>query len=193
MIVGNPSHFALESEITHAYERLSLRALGFFVIHVGGKCYGVRTWDATMLSNAVDGVAKRIAMRGSHTAPTIASVDAETLAVAFSRATYLEHDENESFLGMRDSDFVRLLHSTGLVWAPDGEEGFDDGSCVLQFDVADKVRLIAFTRSSNPVLDPASLHDIWLSSEEFYAILHRWHERFVEEWAASPKVFEVDQ
>jgi hypothetical protein len=37
------------------------------------------------------------------------------------------------------------------------------------------------------------LNDIWLPSEEFYAILRQWQERFVEEWAALPKVFEVAQ
>jgi immunity protein 42 of polymorphic toxin system len=37
MIVGNPSIFAIESQITKAYESLSMRALGFFVVHIGGR------------------------------------------------------------------------------------------------------------------------------------------------------------
>ncbi len=37
MIVGDPSRFALESEITYAYDLLSQRGLGYFVIHVGGQ------------------------------------------------------------------------------------------------------------------------------------------------------------
>jgi hypothetical protein len=189
MIVGDPSCFALESEITHAYERLSLRALGYFVIHVGGRCYGVRSWDATMLSAAFDGVAKRIAMRGSHDAPSFSMVDSEALAKAFSRAIYVEHEKEELFFGMRDSDFTTSLYSNDLVWAPDGDEGFDDGSCVLQFDIEDKVRLIAFSRDTNPILDPESLREISIPAETFYAILQNWHDRFLEEWASFPKGF----
>ena len=189
MIVGDPSRFALESEITYAYGRLSLRALGYFVIHVEGKCFGIRTWDATMLAIAFDGVAKRIAMRGSHTAPSISTEESESLATAFSRAIYVEHEQDELFFGMRDSDFITLLHSTNLDWAPDGEEGFDDGSCVLQFDVGDEVRLIAFSRAMNPILDPARLREVWIPAEDFYTILQNWHDRFLEEWTSSPKEF----
>jgi hypothetical protein len=107
-----------------------------------------------MLSAAIDGVAKRIAARGSHNVPTISSVDGEALAIAFSRAIYIEHEEDELFFGMPDSDFINLLYSADLVRAPDGDEGFDDGSCVLQFDIGDKVRLIAFSRATSPLLDP---------------------------------------
>ena len=189
MIVGDPSHFALESEITYAYERLSLRALGYLVIHVEGRCYGVRTWDATMLATVFDGVARRIAMRGSHTAPTISTGDSETLATAFSRAIYVEHEQNELFFEMRDADFITLLNSANLDWTGDGDEGFDDGSCVLQFDIGDEVRLIAFTRATNPILDRDSLREVLLPAENFYAILQNWHDRFLEEWTAFPKEF----
>src|SRR5438270_14045591 len=56
------------------------------------------------------------------------------------------------FFGMRDADFITLLHSANLNWTADGDEGFDDGSCVLQFDIGDEVRLIAFSRATNPYL-----------------------------------------
>ena len=39
MIIGDPSVFAVESGFTKAYKRLSFRALGFFVIHVGACRY----------------------------------------------------------------------------------------------------------------------------------------------------------
>ena len=48
MIVGDTQVFAIESEITEAYASLGLRALGFFVIHVGGSRYGVYDPNATM-------------------------------------------------------------------------------------------------------------------------------------------------
>jgi hypothetical protein len=189
MIVGDPSRFALESEITHAYERISQRALGYFVIHVGGTCFGIRAWDATMLATVFDGVAKRIAMRGSHAVPSISAEASESLATAFSRAFYVEHEQDELFFGMRDADFITLLHSANLDWTADGDEGFDDGSCVLQFDIGGEVRLIAFSRATNPILDRDSLREVWLPAENFYAILQNWHDRFLEEWTSFPKEF----
>jgi hypothetical protein len=61
MMIGNPGIFAIESEISRAYERLGLRALGFFVLHVGGRRYGVYEPEATMLANSFDDVQERIA------------------------------------------------------------------------------------------------------------------------------------
>jgi len=110
MIVGDTNTFAIESEISVAYERLSQRALGFFALHVGGRCYGVRDWDATLLACSFDGVGRRIRDRGAHAADAIADVDAEALAMAFSRAVYIEHDENEFFLGMQERPFRDLIH-----------------------------------------------------------------------------------
>lgn len=50
MIVGNPSTFAIESQITRAFERLSFRAPGSFTILVDGFRYGVYEPDATLLA-----------------------------------------------------------------------------------------------------------------------------------------------
>ena len=141
-----------------------------------------------MLANAFDDVGKRIAGLGSHDAPTISGAEAETLAKAFSRSIYVDHEEDELSLGMRDSHFKELVYSNGLVWAPDGDEGFDDGSCVLQFDVRDKVRLIGFSRATNPVLDPERLRDVWLPQGDFYGILQNWHKCFSDEWTSLPKL-----
>jgi hypothetical protein len=187
MIVGNPSYFALESEITFAYKRLSQRALGFFAIHVGGRCYGIRAWDATMLATVFDGVSRRVAMRGRHTALSICNANSEALASAFSRATYVDHDPEELFFGMRDADFRTLLRSANIEWTADGDEGFDDSSRVLLFDIEDKVRLIAFSRATNPILDPESMREVWIPADDFYAILQEWHDRFLTEWASFPK------
>jgi hypothetical protein len=187
MIVGDPSRFALESEITHAYEQPSQRALGFFAIHVGGRCYGIRAWDATMLATVFDGVSRRVAMRGRHAAPNVCNANGEALATAFSRAIYVDHEPEELFFGMRDADFQMLLNSANLEWTADGDEGFDDGSCVLQFDIEAEVRLVAFSRATNPILDPNSLREVWIPADEFYVILQNWHDRFLAEWASFPK------
>jgi hypothetical protein len=63
----------------------------------------------------------------------------------------------------------------GRLWAPDGEEGFDDGRCVLQFVIENMIRLVAFTRAKNPVLDPDSLRDVWLPQNDYYGILVDWY------------------
>lgn len=193
MIFGNPNLFALEFEVTEAYERLSLRALGFFVVYVGGRCFGIKAEDATMLAIAFDGIGKRIAERGAHQASSISNADASALANAFSRSIYIDHDNRELFFGMLDSQFKNILYSKDIIWTPDGDEGFDDGSCVLQFDIGDMVRLVAFSRTTNPLYDPDSLQDIWLPQTDFYRILQNWYESFEQEWASRPKQFDGNQ
>lgn len=49
MIVGDHRIFAIESGITEAVESLPQLALGYFVIHVGGRAFGIRQPDASML------------------------------------------------------------------------------------------------------------------------------------------------
>ena len=44
-----------------------------------------------------------------------------------------------------------------IVWAPDGDEAFDDGSYVLQVESGDQVRLIAFVGTPDFLYDPSSL------------------------------------
>jgi hypothetical protein len=89
-MIGSPSVLAVESSITRAYERLSCRALGFFVIHVGGRCYGGRSVDATMMACSFDEVESRIALRGSHSVPFASEPDAGKIADRFRSALYAE-------------------------------------------------------------------------------------------------------
>jgi hypothetical protein len=136
MTIGDPAVFAIESEITVAYERLSQRALGFFVIHVAGRCYGVKASGASMLGVAFNDVAKRIKDRGTHNVPSLSNADSVEIAKAFSLTVYFDQPENKLFFGMRATEFGRLFSSKSLEWV--GDENFDDGSCILQFDVGDR-------------------------------------------------------
>lgn len=189
MIVGDPSILGIESRITRAYERLSFRALGFFVIHVGGRRYGVYKPDATMLACSFDAVQRRIADRGTHTASFATESDAGQIADAFRNAIYAE-DQEESYFGIPLAEFNRLFdrNSNDLIWAPDGDEAFDDGSYVLQFDVEDRVRLIAFKFDEGYHHDPATLSDVWLPADDFYRVLQQWLDTFEAERACMPKV-----
>lgn len=192
MIIGDCSIFAIESGITHAYERLSLRALGFFVIHIGGHRYGVYSPDATMLACSFDEVRDRLARRGRHTAPFSTDPDAGKIADSFCQAIYAPDKENEQFFGFPQPEFVRLVSWNHLQWTPDGDAAFDDSSYILHFDAKDKVRLIAFrSLEKGYVHDPSSLKDIWLTADEFYHVLQSWRDAFEAEWLAAPKLAEV--
>jgi hypothetical protein len=185
MIIGDPAVFAIESEITVAYERLSQRALGFFVVHVAGRCYGVKTADASMLGVVFNDIAKRIKGRGTHNLPFLSDADSVEIAKAFSLAVYSDQSENKLFFGMRASELGRLFSSKNLVW--EGDEAFDDGSYILQFDVGDRVRLIAFSRAETAIVDPDSLREVWLDQKDFYGALEEWSERFNSEWLSFSK------
>lgn len=182
MIIGNSFVFAIESEITQAYERLSYRALGFFVIHINGHSYGVREPDATMLACSFDEVKRRIANRGKHTAD-FAELDPGQIADAFRNAMYADKQE-ESYFGTALSEFRRHFDqdANDLLWVPDGDAAFDDGSYILHFDVGNRVRLIAFKSGRGYRHDPATLSEIWMPIEDFYRILQQWLDLFDAEW-----------
>jgi hypothetical protein len=187
MIVGNPSILAIESEITQAYSEPSLRGLGLFVIHVGGHRYGVYSPDATMLANSFNSVERRIANRGRHAAPFVAEPEPEKIVAAVVTAIYRDA-YNESYFGIPARDFVNLIYSNDLLWAPDGDEAFDDGSCVLQFDDQDCVRVIAFTKNGGGDPDPATIRDVRLSAGDYYSILQLWRDRFDAQWITAGKI-----
>ena len=186
MIVGNPSVFALESEIIGAYKSLSARALGLFVVHVRGRQFGIREPDATLMACSFDEVGRRISGRGSHTAP-FAESEAGEIAGAYQRAIYTDTDENCLFFGLSLDEFTEVLNSSAIQWAPDGDEAFDDSSYILQFDFQNRVRLIAFRSCSDGLFDPPTLVDMWLPADDFYGVLRTWHDAFESEWEAMPK------
>ena len=131
---------------------------------------------------------KRIADRGGHTAPFATERDTGKIADAFRNAVCAE-TQDESFFGIRSEEFTEVFkrESNDLMWAPDGDAAFDDGSYVLQFDVGDRVRLIAFKSAGGYRHDPSTLRDVWLAANGFYDILLRWRNAFEAEWVSTPK------
>lgn len=188
MIVGDPAVFAIESDITEAYERLSFRALGYFAIHVGGHRYGRCATDATMLACSFDEVGRRLAHRGAHIAPFAETAEAEVVASAVRSALYAPGPDQERFFGYPRDEFAALVYSRHLVSAPDGDEAFDDSSYVLQFDCANRVRLIAFRSSEGYGIDAGTLRESWLEWQRFYKVLEQWQSAFEQQWAGSPKM-----
>ncbi len=95
---------------------------------------------------------------------------------------YQDGPLGDKFFGL-PIDEVRDIFVVGeIVWAPDGDEAFDDGSHILQFDCEDKVRLIAFKNSLNSAMLAGSLTDTWMDAEEYYGVLDQWQAAFEAEW-----------
>ena len=174
---------AIESSITRPYADLGLRALGFFVIHVSGKSYGVRSPDATMLACSVDSVRRRIARRGTHRICFGSESDAAKVADAMRAAMYDESSQNERLFDMSAEEVRDTFVVNEIVWAPDGDAAFDDGSHVLQFDQGDRVRLIAFKNTGNKDDVARTLAQAWIGADEFYELLEKWLSVFDAEWA----------
>lgn len=188
MTIGDPSVFGVEFEITHAYERKSLRALGFFVIYVSGRQYGVRKHDASMLACSFDEIQRRLAGRDNHKAPFSAEREAGMIAYAFRSAVYADIQQPGDYFGIPAADFCDLIHSNHIVWAPDGDAAFDDGSYVLQFDIEDRVRVIGFKcGEQGQVYDAASLSEVWLDADDFYRVLEEANDTFESKWGSMPK------
>jgi hypothetical protein len=185
VLIGDPLILAIESEIAFAYERRSFLALGFFVIHVLGQSYGRRSSDSSMLACSHDQVKKRFAERGTHDVAFGTEPAAGKIADSFLTAVYA-NEQQDDYFGIPRAEFKNLVWSKGIVWAPDGDGAFDDGSYVLQFDVQDQVRVIAF-ESEGCAHVPASLSDLWLPANDFYKTLEDWRVAFTAEWTSLPK------
>ena len=187
MIIGNPAVFALESRITEAYERLSFLALGFFVIHIAGHRYGIYSPESTMLACSFDKVKRRITDRGTHVAPFAGEEDAGKIADAIQKTVFAEQP-SQNYFGLTAAELCDLIYANHLIWAPDGDQAFDDGSYVLHFDIGQRIRLIGFKSKENYVHDPTTLSDAWLAAEDFYRVLKEWDNAFEAEWLSLPKM-----
>lgn len=182
MIIGQTSFFAIESEINVAFPRRSLQGLGYFRIHVGGIAYGVKAPDATMLANSFDEVNTRVAARGSHQAHFGAHADAGELADTIAASIYGPEVSNTLAKEWPEERMMDALTAGRIVWAPDGDEAFDDSSLVVHFDIGDRVRIVGFKRDDDHTHHvPASLRDVSMQADSFYGILQHWSEAFTSE------------
>ncbi len=199
MLVGSTEEFALESHIERAYERRSLLALGFLRVHVAGVPYGSGAADATMLACAADSVAGRLATQGTHQSALAGEADARALIEA-AYASVHGDDVEWRYLGWGQRELEQHLVKSGVMWAPGGDEEFDDGSVILQFDLRDSVRIVAGRppeglprprrplRGNGPQCTDYLIRDVTMSAEAFYGVLALWHARFLSQWAQSAKV-----
>ena len=172
MTSGDPSTFAIEVSVS----RRSILDdqtphLGYFVLHVRGSRYGVCSPEATALGCSLDEVRRRVAHKGRHLA-SFAGEKACEIADAFRKAVFAPEQEALSFFGMSRSEFTEVLYGQHIVWAPDGDAAFDDGSYVLQFDLEQNVRIIAFKSAAHGYgYDLSTLREVTIVATKFYSIL----------------------
>ncbi len=178
LIIGEPASFAIESSITEVLVRESQLAIGYFVIHVAGRRFGVHASDATLLRCSFDAVERRISRRGSHCISFGAEPDAIKIADAVLAANYIDARQEECFFGLSCEQFRDVLVTSEIVWAPDGDEAFDDGGNVLQFDLGNKVRLIAFMNLDEHEDSLQTVVEKWIDADQFYQVLIKWKELF---------------
>ena len=182
VIVGDKSHFALESMVDTYHQERSLMGIGYFLIHLNGYKYGVLQSNATALANSFDNVVRRIQNRGKHLAPFAEQADPNEVAQAFRDALYSGDSTSSHYFGLPESEFSDLFYTNNLIMAPDGDAAFDDSSYILQFDVGDKVRIIGFQCKETDAPSPESIMDVWMEADDFYAVLGQWETQFFNEW-----------
>ena len=180
-IEGDCSTFAIESFVLGSVESLSQLGVGYFCIFVGGKRFGLNSPDATLLGCSEDAVRRLIERRGKHIVVAAAALNAAAIVNTFQVAEY-------STDRMIPASAVKLkdrLYEAQAVWAPDGDAGFDDGGHVLHFDEGKTVRLIGFLNKGESGQTVASIREVHLDADRFYAILGRWLEGFHKDLAES--------
>jgi Immunity protein 42 len=65
-IIGDPKTFAIEWSISESFASRSQMALGYFIVHVSGTSFGVRSESATLLASSFNEVKRRLLERGLH-------------------------------------------------------------------------------------------------------------------------------
>jgi hypothetical protein len=139
-----------------------------------------------MLACSFDEVRRRVSHRGGHTAPFSQSAQANQIAEAFEKAVYGSENDRHPALNVSLGELRELIATNKLLWAPDGDAAFDDGSRIIHFDLKDRVRLIGFQAANSRSAvsyAPESLKDLWLDADEFYGVLNKWANDFESEWS----------
>lgn len=185
VLVGSKSLIAIEADIACAFEERSLIGLGYFQIYLDGVGYGERRHDATFLANSLDEVKRRLEKRGAHVADFSFGVSAEEIAHAYCDGIYGDAPTSRKYFGLPLDNFLNVVYGNEIIWAPDGDAAFDDGSNVLQFDSGELVRVIGFKRSEAG--EVMLVRDVIIEENRFYRILSTWVELFEKTWAHLPK------
>ena len=200
MLVGDPARFAIESAITQAYAHPGRLALGYFILHIGGRSYGVRAPDATWLAVPFDVVEERVRNGGTHRASFASHPDGALLFDALATSIFADPEDEDadtlaySCCGMSRAQLDELMVGNALWW-PAPDEAFDDGTSLFHFDEGDRVRLLVTNEGDRTSWrhNPETFQDVWLNANDFYQVLRRWTAAFMEEWSRMPKIGQTDE
>ncbi len=181
MLVGEPKSFAIESEVTEFVPHRSQIGLGCFNVHVAGHRFGVMAPDASMLGCSYAEVGRRLQRRGTHRAAVAFTCSADSIATL-----WIAHRYPPALVGPEPTptevDAVAEMVANHTDWAPDGDEAFDDGSHVLQFDLEESVRLVGFRTDGTWAPRDGLVADAWIPAGDYYEVLREWRERFELAW-----------
>jgi len=158
--------------------------IGYFLIQIKGVSYGVKKDDATALACSYDAVIHRLEMRGKHIAPDdLIILPGLELAQVTNGSLYYRIEKQDSWeFSIPRDELADTIYKNNLIWAPDGDEAFDDGSRVFQFDIDNEnVRLIGY-RTTDYNIDIHTLSDLKMNSNEFYSTLKEWSDGFYKKW-----------
>lgn len=156
MLFGDRSTFAIDCEISSLHP--PRQALGKFCVYLAGRRFGVDEPEASMLANSIDAIRERLLNRGLHTLRSFEVVPSVAIADAYLDETYRRGGVGVS-VGWRT-----------IVWAPDGDAAFDDGSHILQMDTGSSVRLIGF-QNTGDALTVDDVVELTILPDAFYSVL----------------------
>jgi Immunity protein 42 len=183
-IIGDPKTFAIEWSISESFASRSQMALGYFIVHVSGTSFGVRSESATLLASSFNEVKRRLLERGLHKAK-FSQEPATHIVSAVRIVIYDGAIAVSKFFDLTPKQFEQKLRHSKALWCPDGDAAFDDGGHVLQFDLEKYVRLVAFKNLASLDETISTSVEVCLESSEYYTILRNWLEVFESEWESN--------
>ncbi|NIJ64636.1 hypothetical protein FHR20_001567 [Sphingomonas leidyi] len=156
--------------------------IGYFLIHVGGKQYGVKKPRACVMGNSYNEIVSRISQEGEHRLSFSSKIDSKELSIYIANSIYNRGFEGGVIPAQWSKEIDDSLYANALMWAPDGDSAFDDGSHIVQVDDEQRVRITAFVNAETQGEFENSISDVILGQETFYETLGAWAREFDGQW-----------
>lgn len=144
-------------------------AIGSYQLRLGEQWYGRSEESATALNISRD-YAVSFAESARRLSSELSGLSAEALATGYISVIYKEEPKNALEEALSTTEFSRK-HTI----APDGDEGFDDGTHILVFAINDSIRLIGMRFDGHNISD---ITDVVVPAKEFAEKLKDWSRWF---------------
>ena len=169
MIVGDRSRFAVEIELHPDSPKSISTGFGLYRFWIADQPYGRSAPDASCLAASCDALRERLGQRGHHDATGMPT--GNPLGI-LERAYWLIYRVTDVHIASRQASAQEVAQARRLMMAPDGDEAFDDGSFVVQWDDRGVVGLAAglVGEGDGPmIVDP--VRSIRLGTVDFYDVV----------------------